>query len=100
MGARLEPERPEDTAGGIDERPRDVRPDDRAGVRERGVGDGQLKRRDLKPALPDGEVDRVALVPGRVPAGEARLEPGRGGHDAAGLAREVEPGRVAEPEGL
>src|SRR5256884_2353251 len=69
-------------------------------VRERGVRDGQLERRDLEPALPDGEVDGVALVPGRVPAGEARLEPGRGGHDAARLAREVEPGRVAEPEGL
>ena len=82
-----------------DDRTRDVGPDDVAAVREGGVGDGELERRDGEVALTDREVDGVALVPdplGRIV--ECPSQPGGCGDDAARLSRQVESCRVSEPE--
>ena len=79
------------------ERARDVRPDDGAPVRERGVRDRELERRHLEQALADREVHRLA----RVPVGLRRLEAlqiGGPRDDPAPLRRQVDPGRMAQPE--
>src|SRR5205085_5296393 len=89
----------DDLPAGVEHGLADVRADDRAAVRERRVGDGELERCDRELALPDGEVDRVTLVPDPLPGLlEGPLQPRRGGDEAGGLARDVEAGGMPDAE--
>ena len=99
----------------------EVRRDDAAAVGDRGVGDRELERRRLQVALTDGEVDVVAAAPRAVDAaaleqrllrlvaelellaaalvvGELAVAPLAVGHEPAVLARQIDPGGLAEPE--
>src|SRR5207253_10614491 len=68
----------------------DVWPHDGAAVRERGVGDGELQGGHCEVALPDREVDRIALVPDALRRRAKCLsQPARRGDDAAVLTRKV-----------
>src|SRR5205814_539083 len=68
---------------------------ERATVRDRGVRVQKLQGGDCDEALPDRLLIRIADRPWFI---EGRDLPLRVGHDSAILAREVDPGRCAEPE--
>ena len=101
VAASGEAEASDDLAVRVEDGLPDVGADDRPAVCERGVGDGELERRDRKLSLADRQVDGVALVPDAFPGLlERPLQPAGGRYQAGSLARDVKACRVADAKPL
>src|SRR5581483_12021799 len=83
--ARREAECPHDAVRRVEDGSAEMRAEDRAAVREGGVGDGELQRRDGQVALADRHVDGVTDVPCARGTVDRPLEPARSADEACRL---------------